>query len=165
MEERLILKSEQRKLKIVIIILLLVGAVFLVNAVYYMAHGIHFNVTNFYHNVRDMYDSKMDYIFYIVGTHFDSFIKLIVFAALCIIPAMLLGKKFCKSLLILSDKAAYGFDFWGRKVELPLAQVTGVKKCAFGGIELSHSAGKVRYIFMKNRDAVFAEVIKALNAR
>lgn len=168
MEERLILKSEQRKLKIVAILLIIAGCVFYLNAVYYMAHGIHFNVTNFYDQnptVRDLYDSRMDYIFYIVGSHFDSFLELFCIGSLLVIAGILIKKKLSKCLLILSNKAVYGFDFWGRRVELPLAQVTAIKKCVFGGIEISHSTGKIKFLLMKNRDTVFAEVVKALNSR
>ena len=168
MDERLILKSEQKKLKVFAILFIIAGCVFYLNAVYYMAHGIHFNVTNFYDQnptVRDLYDSRMDYIFYIVGTHFDSFLELVCHGSLLLVIGILIKKKLCKCLLILSNKAIYGFDFWGRKVEVPLVQVKTIKKHASGGIDISHSAGTVKFRFIKNRDAVFGEVINALNAR
>ena len=169
MEERLILKSEQRKLKIVAILFIIAGCVFYLNAVYYMAHGIHFNVTQCFNtnkNVQANFDfSKSKYIFYIVGTHFDSFLELVCHGSLLLVIGILIKKKLCKCLLILSNKAIYGFDFWGRKVEIPLTQVKTIKKSASGGIQIGHSSGTVKFMFIKNRDAVFGEVINALNTR
>ena len=126
-------------------------------------------LTNFYDEnptLREKYDySRMKYILYIAGSHFDSFAELVCHGSLFFVFGVLLKKKFLKCLLILSNTAIYGFDFLGRKVELPLVQVTGVKTCGFGGIEVRHNSGKLKFLLMKNRDAVFAEVIKALNSR
>ena len=167
MEERLILKSEQRKLKAIVIILFLAAALFILNGAYYMIDGIVSNVKSIYNvnpDIRELYGSKADYIMFVVGKHFDSFIVLWIIGAVLIAAAVVV-KKIGKCLLILSNKAVYGFDFWGRRVELPLALVTGIKKCPLGGIEISHSAGKIKFLLIKNRDTVFAEVVGALNSR
>ena len=167
MDERLILKSEQRKLKAIFIILFLAAALFILNGAYYMIDGIVSNVKSIYNvnpDIRELYGSKADYIMFVVGKHFDSFIVLWIIGAVLIAAAVVV-KKTGKCLLILSNKAIYGFDFWGRKVEIPLTQVKTIKKSASGGIQIGHSSGTVKFMFIKNRDAVFGEVINALNTR
>lgn len=67
--------------------------------------------------------------------------------------------------LTVSDKRVFGKAAFGQRVDLPFDKVSSVAMCAFKGIAVATSSGKIKFLFCKNKDEVFDTISEVLLER
>ena len=70
----------------------------------------------------------------------------------------------CYSLTI-TNKRAYGKTGFGKQVDLPIDSISAVGMCAFKGISIGTSSGRITFHFIPNRDEIHSELSKLLMER
>ena len=72
---------------------------------------------------------------------------------------------FNKCDITVTDKRVYGKAAFGRRVDLPFDKISSVDTCAFDGIGVATSSGRIKFLLCKNRDNVFNTISKLLLER
>lgn len=180
MEEKIILQSEQCRLGKFIRLLLLLGLAIsiLVFAIFYTDNASSYDRyyrTYLEHKIAgscgDYYDSIGQRCYYCSEVRYSSseadyalgeILDNVFSVSMCLLPIVS-----CLALsalvyfwvgrceLTVTDRRIYGRAVWGRKVDLPLSDLSGMKKTWFlKGIKVSSTTGKFRFRLVKNADAL-----------
>ena len=67
--------------------------------------------------------------------------------------------------LIVTDKRVYGTAIFSKRVDLPLDMISAVGTSAFKGIAVTTSSGAIKFVFIKNCDAIHKEISNLLLKR
>lgn len=184
MEEKILLQSEQCRLGKFIKILLLLGLAIsiLVFAIFYTDNASAYDRyyrTYLEHKVAgscgDAYASTGQYCYYCDEVRYrssetdyalDEILDDVFSVAMCLLPIVSclalsalvyfwLGR--CE--LTVTDRRIYGRAVWGKKVDLPRSELSGMKKTWFlKGIKVSSAIGKFRFRLVKNAEALCVAV-------
>lgn len=76
-----------------------------------------------------------------------------------IIVALIIKASTEKCEIIVTDKHVYGQTANGRKVDIPLNQITYIKSCSFHGVSVKASSGVNKFYLLENHE----EVMKAIS--
>lgn len=79
--------------------------------------------------------------------------------------ALLFHNLFDKCALTVTSKRVYGEAAFGRKMDLPLDKVSAVATCAFSGVVIATSSGRIKFRRCKNKEEVFNAVSALLMKR
>lgn len=72
---------------------------------------------------------------------------------------------FNKCDITVTNKRVYGKAAFGKRVDLPLDKISSVSTCAFKGVGVATSSGRIKFLLCKNRDDVFNTISKLLLER
>ncbi len=67
--------------------------------------------------------------------------------------------------LVVTDKRVYGNDALGKRVDLPLDSITAIATSMFSGLAVTTASGAIKFVMIKNRDEIHAEISKLLVGR
>lgn len=184
MEEKIILQSEQCRLGKFIRFLLLLGLVISILVVVffctdnvgaydyyyktYLEHQIRGSCGEFYESTgqRCYYCSEVRYTSSAMDYAVAEILEDVFSLSMCILPLAIalalsalvyfwLGR--CE--LTVTDKRIYGRGVWGKKVDLPLSDLTGMRKLLFlKGIKITCPTGQIRLRLINNAGELCAAV-------
>lgn len=85
----------------------------------------------------------------------DYFAKLCIgiVAGVALILALIYGWLHSYEMTI-TDKRVYGKTAFGKRVDLPIDSVSAVGMCAFKGVSVATSSGRILFRYIKNRDEI-----------
>ena len=187
MEEKVIIKSEQYKLKKIFIILAIVGLLLTLLLVVPYA-GRYSNSYERYDEQFDEhllarscgalyetgekcreckvileYSSKSNFVINSLFKHYSyGFLPFIVFDLLGGLVYLWL----CSYELTITDKRIFGKAAWGKRVDLPVDSVSSTAKISLlKGVSVSTSSGKISFLAIKNADEIYKVVSNLLIER
>ena len=67
--------------------------------------------------------------------------------------------------IAVTNKRVYGKAAFGKRVDLPIDKISSVAMCAFKGVSVATSSGKISFLLCNNRDEVFNTISKLLVER
>lgn len=67
-----------------------------------------------------------------------------------------------KTDLTVTNKRVYGKSIFGKRVDLPLDMISAVGTSIFKGVAVSTASGSIKFLMVKNRDEIHAEISKLL---
>ena len=67
--------------------------------------------------------------------------------------------------ITVTDKRVFGKAAFGKRVDLPIDKISSVAICAFKGVSVATSSGKISFLLCNNRDDVFDSISKLLVER
>lgn len=70
-----------------------------------------------------------------------------------------------KMQITVTDKRVYGQAAFGKRVDLPIDSISAISQSAFKGLAVATSAGKIKFVGIKNRDQIHEEITKLLTQR
>lgn len=84
-------------------------------------------------------------------------IPLILFA-LSVVIGIILIVVFADNEIIVTENRVIGKCAWGKRVELPINQVTAIAMGGIKGVAVATASGLIKFSFIKNRDEIFNTV-------
>ena len=94
--------------------------------------------------------------------HIEVISVLVVILGIPTIIMFILGIITSKTELTATDKRVFGKAIFGKRVDLPINQVSAISMSLFKGIGVSTSSGTIKFLFCKNRDEVFDCISKII---
>lgn len=67
--------------------------------------------------------------------------------------------------ITITDKRVFGKAAFGKRVDLPIDKISSVAICAFKGVSVATSSGKISFLLCNNRDNIFNTISKLLVER
>ncbi len=194
MEENIIIKSEQYKVKKLFRALIAIGAIFLLIVLIYEISDLCRRYDVYKEHTHSSYCYDTEYIYdyqysyetgYIEKSIKDSFEKLncaymnpprfnsLEFFVVGFCPFVLLALlafliKFWLSSyeMVVTDKRIYGKVAWGKRVDLPFDSISATATLrAFKGVAVSSASGKIKFLLIKNANEMYTEINKLLIER
>ncbi len=67
--------------------------------------------------------------------------------------------------ITVTDKRVYGKAAFGKRVDLPFDMISSVDMCAFKGVGVATSSGRIKFLFCINKEDVFSSISNVLLER
>ncbi len=191
-EENIIIKSEQYRVKKLLISLVAVGSLLLLIVLVYEISDLNRRYDIYEEHTHNSYCYETEYIYdfpiengYITRKIVDSFEKLdcmymnpprfnfLEFFVVGFCPFALLAllafliKLWLSSYeMVVTDKRIYGRVAWGKRVDLPFDSVSATSTLRmFKGVSVSSASGRIKFLLIKNANEVYNEINKLLIER
>lgn len=194
MEENIIIKSEQYKVKKLFKALIAVGAIFLLIVLIYEIANLSRRYDYYKEHTHRSYCYDTEYIYdyqyssktgYIEKSIKDSYEKLncaymnpprfnsleffvVGFCPFALLALLAFLIKFWLSSyeMVVTDKRIYGRVAWGKRVDLPLDSVSATATLRiFKGVSVSSASGRIKFLLIKNANKMYNEINKLLIER
>ncbi len=106
--------------------------------------------------------SALGYVRYEIGIFF---IILIITFVCPQVPAVIIYSWLKSYELTITDKRAYGFTAFGRRVDLPVDSITAISLSWLKSIAITTASGKISFKLIKNRDEMYETISKLIIER
>lgn len=83
----------------------------------------------------------------------------------CLGVALLLQHLMNNCSITVTDKRVFGKAAFSKRVDLPFDKISSVATCAFKGVGVATSSGRIKFLFCKNKNDVFETISKVLLER
>lgn len=192
MEEKIIIKSEQYRVKKLLSTLVAIGSIFLLIVLVYEISDLSRRHNIYKEHTHSSYCYETEYIYdypiengYITRKIVDSYEKLdcmymnpprfnfLEFFVVGFCPFALLAllafliKLWLSSYeMVVTDKRIYGKVAWGKRVDLPFDSISATSTLRmFKGVSVSSASGKIKFLLIKNANEMYNEINKLLIER
>ncbi len=86
------------------------------------------------------------------------FLAFLIITIICllldILGGLFIAHCFSKTAITVTDKRTYGTTAFGKRVDLPNDSISAIGICMFKGIAVATSSGKIKFLWIKNRDEI-----------
>ena len=97
---------------------------------------------------------------------YDEIVGIVIsFSIIVILIGVLIQVAANKCELIVKDKRVYGKSLFGKRVDLPIDMISSVDQCAFKGVGVATASGRIKFLFLDNKVAVFNSISNLLLER
>ncbi len=192
MEENIIIKSEQYRVKKLLISLVAVGSILLLIVLIYEISDLNRRYDIYEEHTHSSYCYETEYIYdfpiengYVTRKIVDSFEKLdcmymnpprfnfleffvVGFCpfALFALLAFLIKLWLSSYEMVVTDKRIYGKVAWGKRVDLPFDSISATSTLRMlKGVSVSSASGRIKFLLIKNANEMYNEINKLLIER
>ncbi len=151
MEDKTIIKSEHYNVKWMFLYALILGTIVFVNL---------FRL--FYHEEISKY-GIFAAVFHGISDYFWVSICCALIAPQILVLIIYFWLKSYK--LNITDKRAYGFTAFGRRVDLPVDSITAIGLGWLKSIKITTASGRISFLLIKNRDEMYESISKLIVER
>ena len=160
MNEKVIVKGEFAKNKIATLLLVAAGITF-IGSVLVGVMAYNEDTYSMYSNFRDTI-SMTEHLTSGSLNRGNWFGLGYIAAIVLVVAAAYYWRKLSLCEITVSDKRVWGKTDFGKRVDLPLNQISAVAYGRFGGITVATASGAIHFWYLKNRDELHAAISQLL---
>lgn len=94
---------------------------------------------------------------------FDKYFGIPVLVSVLLIVLAVVSYLFYRCEITVTDKRVFGRVAFGKRVDLPMNQISALGRGALGRISVATSSGKINFYLLKNLEEVYQEISTLLN--